>query len=582
MSIIIILVMLVLNALLAAYEMALASVSRTKLSILAQEKKYGAESALYMKDHMEGSLATIQIGITLVGAGAAAVGGAGADEWFAPWLQANFHLPLRLANALAVILVVLPLSFITIVFGELTPKTFALKNKEWVTLKFSPCMRHLYRFLYPIVRIMEAIVAMLTKKTVRKNIDPKEAQKAAMADLRAAVSIASSSRLFGKAEEKIVLASASFCTRKIKEIQVPLDQVYMLYAGDTIADTFIKAHLDMHTRFPVYEKLEDPQSIIGYLNFKDIFSATKTAAQGVTPTTRSILRPILRLDEDTIISAALEKMMKDHQHICLVTDDDKITGMGPAIPEVHGKSPAQVAVFGEHIGGGGEDAIHRNQPAGGVDGQSDGEPQFRQRLGGNVGNGDISLPQKVDGDSLIQQNRGHNGTVHHTEGIGGNPGGHPVGPGLDGEILVHMIEQGGRVDFPPQRHKKRKILQLLNRGYAEAAATAKPGGNSRQRETRRAAQLSPQDSQQKSGRSRFGLAGAVQRDAKAAHLQLYGAGVAIGLRIAAAQSAGQSKLSRRNIHREPLQRGAQVQRRQVTGEGHLVQRQGETVGNQGG
>ncbi len=319
--------MLVLNALLAAYEMALASVSRTKLSILVQEKKYGAESALYMKDHMEGSLATIQIGITLVGAGAAAVGGAGADEWFAPWMKENFHIPLRLANALAVVIVVLPLSFVTIVFAELTPKSFALKNKEWVTLKLSPIMRQLYRFLYPIVRVMEAITNMLTKKTVRKNTDPKEAQKAAMADLRAAVSIASSSRLFGKAEEKIVLASASFCTRKIKEIQVPLEQVYTLYAADTIADTFIKAHLDMHTRFPVCEKKDDPQSIIGYLNFKDIFSATKTAAQGVSPTARSILRPILRLDEDTIISAALEKMMKEHQHICLVTDDDKITGI---------------------------------------------------------------------------------------------------------------------------------------------------------------------------------------------------------------------------------------------------------------
>lgn len=327
MSIIIILLMLVLNALLAAYEMALASASRTKLSILAQEKKRGAESALYMKDHMEGSLATIQIGITLVGAVAAAVGGAGADEWFAPWMQEHFHLPLKLANALAVIIVVLPLSFITIVFGELTPKTFALKNKEWVVLSFSPLMRQLYRILYPIVRVMEAIVNMLTKKTVRKNTDPKEAQKAAMADLRAAVSIASSSRLFGKAEEKIVLSSAMFCVRKIKEIQVPLDQVYMLYAGDNIADTFVKAHLDMHTRFPVCEEKDNPQSIIGYLNFKDIFSATKTAALGVSPTARSILRPIIRLDEDTIISAALEKMMKARQHICLVTDDDKITGI---------------------------------------------------------------------------------------------------------------------------------------------------------------------------------------------------------------------------------------------------------------
>ena len=67
----IILLMLACNALLAAYEMALASISRTKLSILAQENKKGSDSALYMKDHIEGSLATIQIGITLVGSVAA-------------------------------------------------------------------------------------------------------------------------------------------------------------------------------------------------------------------------------------------------------------------------------------------------------------------------------------------------------------------------------------------------------------------------------------------------------------------------------------------------------------------------------
>lgn len=327
MSILIIFLMLGLNALLAAYEMALASVSRTKLSILAQEKKRGAESALYMKDHMEGSLATIQIGITLVGAVAAAVGGAGADEWFAPWLQKTFHLHARLANALAVLVVVLPLSFVTIVFAELTPKTFALKNKEWVVLSFSPSMRYLYRLLYPIVHIMETIVGLLTQKTVRKNVDPKEAQKTAMADLRAAASIASASRLFGKTEEKIVLSSAMFCVRKIKEIQVPLEQVYTLCADDSIADTFVKAHLDMHTRFPVRQDPQDPQSIIGYLNFKDIFAATKTVAPGIVPTARAILRPILRLDEDTIISSALEKMMKARQHICLVTDDDKITGI---------------------------------------------------------------------------------------------------------------------------------------------------------------------------------------------------------------------------------------------------------------
>lgn len=326
MTILIIALMLVFNALLAAYEMALASISRTKLSILAQEKRMGAEQALYMKDHMEGSLAVVQIGISLVGAIAAATGGAGADELFAPKLQNWLGLSKQLADLLAMALVVLPLSFITIVFGELIPKTFAIKNKEFVALKGSPFMRFFYTLLSPIVIIMETIVRFFTQKAAEKNPDPKESQKAAMADLRTAAAIASSSRLFGKTEEKIVLSSAMFCIRTIREIQVPLEQVYTLQANASIAETFVKAHLDMHTRFPVIDNPQDPQSIIGYLNFKDIFLSTKT--NGETPSSaRSIVRPIIRLEADTIISTALEKMMKNRQHICLVTEKDRITGI---------------------------------------------------------------------------------------------------------------------------------------------------------------------------------------------------------------------------------------------------------------
>lgn len=324
-TLLVILLMLGANALLAAYEIALASISRTRLSLLMQSKRSGAEAALYMKDHIEGSLATVQIGITLVGAIAAAFGGSDAGARLAPWLREHLYLSRHMANALAMICVVLPLSFLTIVFAELAPKTFAIKNKEFVVLRLSPCMRVLYAVLAPIVRIMEAIVRALTRRFSRTP-DPKEIQKTAWEDLRTAAAIASSSRLFGKTEEKIVLSSAQFCIRTIREIQVPLDQVYMLDANDSIADTFVKAHLDMHTRFPVRGNPQDPQSIIGYLNFKDIFLSTKIAQGGPT-STRSIMRPILRLEADTIISAALEKLMKNKQHICLVTEETKITGI---------------------------------------------------------------------------------------------------------------------------------------------------------------------------------------------------------------------------------------------------------------
>jgi len=351
--------MLALNALFAAYEMALASVSRTKLSILVQEKQSGAEHALYMKDHLEGSLAVAQIGMTLVGTVAAAYGGAGADNWFTPWLVDHLHVSPATANIAAMMLVVLPLSFITIVFAELTPKTYAIKNKEFVILKLSFIMRILYTVLTPVVKIMEGIVRWATRHTESPVSDPKTVQQHALTDLRTAAAIASSSRLFGKTEEKMVLSSAQFCVRKIREIQVPLEQVYMLDADDSIADTFIKAHLDMHTRFPVRATPDDSQNIIGYLNFKDIFLSTKVSSSGTPTTARSIVRPIMRLEADTMISGALEKLMKNKQHICLVTEGTRITGiltledifeeLVGEIEDEYDFSPAYVRPFGQAL-----------------------------------------------------------------------------------------------------------------------------------------------------------------------------------------------------------------------------------------
>ena len=326
MALIIIVLMLVVNALFAAYEMALASVSKTKLSVLAAAKRKGAKSALFMKEHIEGGLAVVQIVITLAGAVAAAVGGAGADEQMSPLLREWFSLSKRTADALSVIIVVLPLSFITIIFAELTPKTFAIKNNEFVVLMFSPAIRVLYLLLSPVVNIMEAIVRLLTRKGIKNSEEGEASRTAAMEDLRVAASVAAASRLFGKTEEKIVLSSAMFCSRKIGEIQIPLSQVYTLYADDDIAETFVKAHLDMHTRFPVCESKDNPQSIIGYLNFKDIFMATKASSRNKAAA-RSILRPILKLPAESTISQSMEKLIKARQHIALVCSAGAITGI---------------------------------------------------------------------------------------------------------------------------------------------------------------------------------------------------------------------------------------------------------------
>ena len=130
--------MLFFNAVFAAYEMALASVSHSRLMLLVSEKKKGAGEAAFMKDRMEASLAVIQLGITLFGAIAAATGGAGVEESVAPFLHEVWRIPNVLSEFLALLLLILPLSALTIMFAELVPKMFALQNKEWVCLALSP------------------------------------------------------------------------------------------------------------------------------------------------------------------------------------------------------------------------------------------------------------------------------------------------------------------------------------------------------------------------------------------------------------------------------------------------------------
>ncbi len=132
----VVIVMVLVNAVFAGYEIALASVSVSRLQSLTNQRRAGAAAALHMKEEIEKSLAVVQLGITLVGLIAGATGGASATDDIAPYLQ-RLGLSPAAANVLAITLIVLPLTAVTIVIGELVPKLFALRNKEWVCLRLS-------------------------------------------------------------------------------------------------------------------------------------------------------------------------------------------------------------------------------------------------------------------------------------------------------------------------------------------------------------------------------------------------------------------------------------------------------------
>jgi len=320
--------MIGLNALFAAYEIALASVSLGRLKALADEHRKGARAAFAMKQKMEASLAVIQLGITLVGAIAAAVGGAKAEEGISPILQASLGISANLADVLSLMLVVIPLSAVTIVGGELIPKVFALRNKEWVCLQLSPSMQMLSLVAYPIVWVLEGSVRKLMDAAAylfKSQIDSKN-EVSEIDELRAVVALARTSRLIGGQEERIILGAARLSGRRISEIMIPISDIVTLDLQHSMAESLLIAHTDMHTRFPVCAEPGNPQSICGYVNFKDIVSELRIAPD--QPSLRGIMRRLPIVSADTTIAGSLQEMIRTHVHIALLRDaEKKIVGM---------------------------------------------------------------------------------------------------------------------------------------------------------------------------------------------------------------------------------------------------------------
>ena len=244
---------------------------------------------------------------------------------------------------------------------------FALRNKEWFCLALSPLMRSISFVIRPVVTALEAVVNGFVNWTTRllhfQKHEPVTSEPDELTDLFDMAKYARASRLIGGREETIIKGAAFFSRRKVREIMLPASHINMINAGDSMSDCLIKAHLYLHTRYPVTEKENDPQSIRGYVNFKDIIALMRLA-EG-KPTIRAILRPISSISSEASIASALEVMIQEHTRIAVVRDGSAlITGMITLedimeelvgkIHDEHDRLPTHVVRSGEGwvVGGG--------------------------------------------------------------------------------------------------------------------------------------------------------------------------------------------------------------------------------------
>jgi putative hemolysin len=168
----IILILIVLNGIFALSEFAIVSAKRARLQQRADEGDAGAATALELAIEPTPFLSTIQIGITFVGIFAGAFGGATVAEGLAMYFTATPSLA-PYAEALSITLVVLIITYLTLIFGELVPKRIALNNAEKLAATVAKPMRFLSVIATPLVFVLSrSTEAVLRVMGIRETEEP--------------------------------------------------------------------------------------------------------------------------------------------------------------------------------------------------------------------------------------------------------------------------------------------------------------------------------------------------------------------------------------------------------------------------
>lgn len=299
-EIIVIVICLFFNALLAAYEMAFVTVSRGALRKLAKEGDRNAQKLVNLRESPERTLSIIQIGITLVGVLSSAVGGAGASESIQPYFQNQWGLGENLAELLSILIVVLPITYLSVVVGELTPKSIALQNPLKITLWGAKWLFIADRVLAPAVNLLEWSTKQILKIFISKT-PVAEPSSETLVDIDE----------LPKHHQQAILNLAHLETRRVKEILVPwktVDHIKITDAMDAIVPVIFASG---HTRLPV---CDDAGAVIGVLHTKECLALRDTGSGDW----RVIIRPILMVQPHDLALMVLRLMQKNKSHMAVV------------------------------------------------------------------------------------------------------------------------------------------------------------------------------------------------------------------------------------------------------------------------
>jgi putative hemolysin len=312
LELLVILVLVLLNGLLAGAEIALVTLRRTRVEQLAEERKGGARAVAELRANPERFLATVQVGITLLGAAAAVYGGDSLARRVGPVLAKVPALAPH-AHPVSLLLVILLVTYLSVVLGELVPRSLALRATERYALAMGRPLLALAQVARPVVWFLtlssNGVLRLFGDKTSFTEV------RMSAEELKALLEEASQHGELDPRASEIASRALELGHLDAGDVMLPRHRIAALPKEATVEQLRELVREKGHSRVPIYDGSID--EVLGYVSVRDVYArgASSEVALG------ELLRPVLFIAETMKAVDVLPELQRRSAQLALVVDE---------------------------------------------------------------------------------------------------------------------------------------------------------------------------------------------------------------------------------------------------------------------
>lgn len=333
-------ILIVLNAFFSAAEIAIVSMNKSKMKIIADKGNKKAQLLLNLVKEPNKFLATIQDVITVAGFLSSALSATSLSKPLAKLLQ-KFNVPS--SSEISIILGTIILSYFTLVLGELFPKKVALQNSEKVALFVVKPLLFTSRITFLFDKVLNLSVNALSKITKIKSTNKND--NISIEEIQLMIDAGEETGIINETEKEMINGVFKFDDTLAKNIMTPKVNVFALDVNTPVNEILRELAKQQYSRIPVYEDAID--NIIGILYMKDLFIEFHNGTLD-HKSTMDIIRTAYFVPETKNIDELFEEMQSTNNHMAILIDeygdftgivtiDDLIEEVMGNIPDEHDK-----------------------------------------------------------------------------------------------------------------------------------------------------------------------------------------------------------------------------------------------------